>query len=142
MIGYAKKVYANGSYTWPTHPYYVKVSSSITGNNVGPTQTGATDDYGHVDYSLWKWQPSLQVGTTYYIFIWDNGDRWGSPTVPIYSFVATTSTGFCANTIAVYPAPLPPAAVTPYEGQINTGTSFNLQWRSGQRSPQSERIRR
>jgi hypothetical protein len=127
--GYVFKQYANGSYATPTRAYYVKFSPYTDGSG-GSVVTTGTYVNGQPDYSLF-FVYNLQANTTYYVFIWNDAEHWGSPTVPIDSFQIALNKGIEFYGLHTTPSPLPPTVVTPYEGQINVGSSVNLQWTDG-----------
>lgn len=128
--GYVFKQYANGTFQTPTRPYNVKFSTSANGSGGSVVTTGALVN-GQPDYSLFFAYGPFATHVDIYVFIWNDFDHWGSATVPIDRFQLSGSGGISYSGLHTVPAPLPPTVVAPYEGQVNVGTSTNLQWTDG-----------
>jgi hypothetical protein len=75
--------------------------------------------YGTGYYFLYLWRDDIYVGSSSYPM---NG--------PAYA-LAGPSVNYWTGSIVATPAALPPTRVYPAEGQVNTPTSFTLQWTDG-----------
>jgi hypothetical protein len=121
--GYIHKQHGNGTITSPTVPYNIKFCSNQDGT--GSCYYTTT---GYPDYSFFT-TSSMGSSGRLWMFAWNDGEYWGSPSVP----VGHVDLSFYGSYIEewINPRPLPPTPVYPSEGQYNVPTSFNLQWTDG-----------
>ena len=89
---------------------------------------------GNGNYEVW-----LNANASYYIFAWDDGDRWGSQNAPSYYWSVF---GLVYNTVKFYgdatgvnvlmdPRPLDPTPVLPANNEAHSSVNPILKWSDG-----------